>query len=466
MISPDKLNILNNRGQSSLQLIVPLLIVLSFLIIFAMFLPFLSTLKTIALAVGFIIFILSFISTEFALYILVLSMLLSPEFIVGTTSGPALERGVTLRLDDFILLIISFSWIAKMSINKELGLFLRTPLNKPIAYYIIICLVSTLLGFLFGRVTLKVGFFFVLKYFEYFIVYFMVVNQLRDKQQVKNFLWAMLVTCSIVSLIGISQIPMGGRVTAPFEGASGEPNTFGGYLVLMISVAIGLLLTSPSVRGRIFFALLILLFIIPLIYTQSRTSYLALIPALLTFIFLSEKRNLIIIFFLIIAIALPFLLPDIAKKRILYTFTQGKGRANVVEFGGVKLDTSTSARITSWKAALKAWVRHPFIGYGVTGYRFVDAQYIRVLVETGFLGLMTFMFMISAMLARVKRIFQDSTDPFASGLSLGFLAGIIGLLFHGIGANTFIIVRIMEPFWFIAAMVLMIPELKEVGEDR
>lgn len=42
----------------------------------------------------------------------------------------------------------------------------------------------------------------------------------------------------------------------------------------------------------------------------------------------------------------------------------------------------------------------------------------------------------------------------------GFLAGFIGLLVHSIGANTFIIVRIMEPFWFVLGMVVMIPELE------
>lgn len=252
-------------------------------------------------------------------------------------------------------------------------------------------------------------------------------------------------------------------MTAPFEGTSGEPNTFGGYLVLMISVTSGLMFTSTSYRDRFIFVVLILVFIIPLIYTQSRSSYLAIGPALITFIFLSEKRNILIILLLFFIVTISFLIPDVVKKRIFYTFLQGKGRTDVVVVGGVKLDTSTSARIMSWKNALKAWVKHPFMGYGITGYRFVDAQYIRVLVETGFLGLVTFMFMISAMLARIKDIHRALNDPFEKGLSLGFLAGTIGLLFHAIGANTFIIVRIMEPFWFIAAMVISLPELKKVG---
>jgi hypothetical protein len=57
-------------------------------------------------------------------------------------------------------------------------------------------------------------------------------------------------------------------------------------------------------------------------------------------------------------------------------------------------------------------------------------------------------------------VFWGTSDTLHKGLSMGFLAGFIGLLFHSIGANTFIIVRIMEPFWFVLAMVVMIPELE------
>ncbi|MBW1805175.1 MAG: O-antigen ligase family protein [Deltaproteobacteria bacterium] len=452
---------LNSNGQGTLQLIIPLLIVLSSLITFAIMIPVLSTTKTIVLAAGLVVFVASFASTEIALYILIFSMLLSPEFMIGATSGASLGRGVTLRLDDFMLIIIGFSWLAKMSINKELGLFLRTPLNKPIAFYIVICLVSTLFGSMFGRVYLKTGFFFVLKYFEYMIIYFMVVNHLESRRQVRYFLWAMLLTCAIVSVIGIIQIPTGGRITAPFEGVSGEPNTLGGYLVLMVSVVAGLFLTSPVFRNRLIYGLLILLFTIPLIYTQSRSSYLAIIPAAITLLWLSEKKNLVLVVLILLGISLPFLAPKVAKERVSYTFSQGRGRIDVVEIAGIKLDTSTSARVASWRNASRDWIRHPLLGYGVTGYRFVDAQYVRVITETGLLGLITFLFLIFTIFRRTLNTFRESDDSFYRGISLGFLAGFIGLLFHSFGANTFIIVRIMEPFWFIAAMVSMIPEMNK-----
>jgi hypothetical protein len=33
------------------------------------------------------------------------------------------------------------------------------------------------------------------------------------------------------------------------------------------------------------------------------------------------------------------------------------------------------------------------------------------------------------------------------------------MLVHGIGANTFIIIRIMEPFWLCAGLVMILPRL-------
>lgn len=453
----------NCGGTTALQLILPLFLVLSVLVAFALAIPSLSPLKTLALAGGLVVFILSFVSTEVALYILIFSMLLSPEFIVGTTEGAPLGRGVTLRLDDFLLAIIGFSWLARMAINKELGLFLRTPLNRPIAAYLTLCLVSTLLGAIFERVHLATGFLYVLKYFQYVIVYFMAANHLKEKKQLQNFVWAMLLTCVVVSLVAMVNVPSGERVSAPFEGKAGEPNTLGGYLVFMICISAGIYLAAASFRHQLVCALMVLLFSVPLFYTQSRSSYLAAIPAIVSFIWLSKKRIWVLPLILLIAFSLPYIAPQPAVERVTYTFVQGRDRTDVVSIGGVKLDTSTSARIKSWKEAVKDLSSHPILGYGVTGYKFVDAQYVRVAAETGLAGLFLFLILVGTIFLEALRVHRASTDPFHKGLATGFLAGFIGLLFHAVGANTFIIVRIMEPFWFIAAMVMAVPSLEQAG---
>jgi len=55
-------------------------------------------------------------------------------------------------------------------------------------------------------------------------------------------------------------------------------------------------------------------------------------------------------------------------------------------------------------------------------------------------------------------------DPFKRAVSLGLLAGFMGLLLLSAAASVFIVIRIMEPFWFLVAIVATLPELKEEEE--
>lgn len=402
------------------------------------------------------VFLMAFLNAEGGLIVLIFSMLLSPELTVGSTSAATLGRGVTLRLDDFLLLIIGLSWFARGAYHKELGLFRKSPLNGPIAAYILACALSTGVGVLADRVSAKTGFFYLLKYFEYFVVYFMIVNYVSDRSQLHRFLFCLLLTAFLASLIGISQIPSGARVSAPFEGASGEPNTFGGYLLLMGAVCGGLLISEQRFTFRLALILLLLVMAIALLYTRSRSSYLGVIPAALTLGVFSQKRPLVLGLILIGLIFSPVILPETVKDRIFYTFTQRDHRDQIV-VGGVRLDTSTSARLKSWKQTLSDWTRHPILGYGITGYAFIDAQFPRVLVETGLLGLTAFVYLLYSVFRIARNALQEVTSPFAVGIIRGFIAGYVGLIFHAIGANTFIIVRIMEPFWFLVGIVALLP---------
>jgi O-antigen ligase len=368
------------------------------------------------------IFILSFINIEWGLYILIFSMLLSPEITIGHTSKASLDRGVTLRFEDFLLIVISLSWFAKNVIYKELGLFRKTPLNKAILFYVLACIIATCLGIIEGRAEVKTGSLFVL-------------------------------------IIDILQIPGGDRVSAPFEGETREPNTFGGYLLFIGCIAAGILSKTQNHKIKKLLIFFIIVMILPFLFTQSRSSYLALIPACMTIGFM-VKRRIIILGLIIISISLsPLFLPAPVKNRILYTFTQPEGSGQVT-IGDIRLDTSTSARLVSWREALKDWFKQPILGYGVTGYTFVDAQYPRVLTETGILGFIAFMYLLFSIFKLAVNTLRNVTTPHFKGLCIGFMAGYIGLLVHALAANTFIIVRIMEPFWFFVGIVAVLPALE------
>jgi O-antigen ligase len=413
------------------------------------------------LAAALAVFFIVFVRIEFGLYLVIFSMLLSPQ--LGSGGMVAEARRIVIRSEDLLLLVVAFSWLAKTAVNKELGLTLKTPLNRPILAYVAATAIATLIGYLTGTVNGFGGVFYVLKYIEYFVVYYMVVNNLIDHHQAWRLVTAAFLTAVIVSLIGLTQIPGGQRVSAPFEGKEGEPNTFGGYLLLLIAVAGGIALETKRLRTRAIYLGLAGLMSIPFMFTLSRTSYVGAIPAVAVLAALSSRRRLMIAGFIVMLVASPAilaLLPESVTKRVHYTFEPERGQPTV-RVGAIGLDPSTSARLISVKQAFDGFSHRPIFGYGVTGFAFMDQQFARTLVETGVVGLATFLALIWAVLKAGVGSFRTLTVPEDRGLALGFVAGTVGLLGHALGANTFIIVRIMEPFWFFAAIVVALPGLAQ-----
>lgn len=410
-------------------------------------------------AIGLLILLTAFTSVSAALYLLIASMLLSPEIAVGRVEGRGVGgRDLSFRMDDILLVIIGFSWLVKNILYRELALFRETPLNRPIAVYMVICVLSTLIGVLNGHVKPMTGFFFTLKYFEYFFVFFMVVNHVRSQQHVVGLVVALLVVGFIVSLYAMYQIPSGQRASAPFEGESGEPNTLGGYLVFLLAIITGLVLHIQI--GPIRIALLVLggFAILALMATLSRSSYLAAFVLLAAVGLTQWRRPRVLTVLLVIVALIPILAPANVKERVNETFF-GRQYGGEIKVGKVGLDLSTTERLNSWAFVLKDWVHDPILGRGVTGYAWADAQYVKIIGETGLAGLIAFGFIIYRLWRCARESFLSQTDPFAKGLAHGFLLGLVAMLAHGVGANTFIIIRIMEPFWLCAGLVMLLPTL-------
>src|SRR5262249_55322269 len=260
------------------------------------------------LAVGMAVFLVVFVKTEIGLYLVIFSMLLSPQFGTGGGGMIAESRRIVVRSEDVLLLVVALSWLAKTAVNKELGVTVKTPLNRPILAYVATTAIATLIGYLTGTVAGVGGFFYVLKYVEYFVVYYMVVNNLVDRRQAWRFVTAAFVTAVIVSLIGMTQNPSGQRRPAPFEGRDGEPNPFGGYLLLLMMVAGGIALETLRLRTRAIYLGLLGLMSIPFMFTLSRTSYVGLLPAAAVMAVLSSRRRVMIGALLALLVASPLVL--------------------------------------------------------------------------------------------------------------------------------------------------------------
>ncbi len=420
-----------------------------------------------ALVLGTLAFLAALTSTELAMIMLIYAMLLSPELTLGAVSR---YRHLVIRFDDIIVVTFTLAWLTQAAIHRK-ALIVKTPLNRYIGFYCFAFFVATAKGVITSDVRLVSGFFNVLKYLEYFFVYYLVAGATRDKKTLRSCLIAFIVTYAIVMVYAGSQIGSTIRVTAPFErqgGYEGEPNTLGGYQVLILGVILGLLSHFHFRRWRWPLVGLIVLSLIPFAFTLSRSSYIAIIPMYLTVVIFHRfrGRNILLGTLIILTILAIYFFPENVRQRLEYTFIpEYQETIKPAKLFGVTLDPSSSARLNDYNRLMGIWKKKPLFGYGLTGMGFVDGQYILVLIESGALGFIAFILLLGAIFRNTLRIYRNSRDELYKGLALGFLGGHVGMIVHAITANTFVLIRVMEPYWFLAALVMIIPRLEKEQEN-
>jgi hypothetical protein len=424
------------------------------------------SLITIAIILAVGILAISFFSPYTGLTFLVFSMLLSPELKLAGVPG----RDVVVRIDDLLIFAVFFGWFARSVFTKKIEVVL-TEVLTPMFFYTLVCIISTYFGITSGIVAFKKAFFYILKYTEYFIIYFLTTQIVQTKQQLKNLVIAFLITSVVVNIYGISLIGKVPRIYAPFDApgaeaaltggevGAGEANTYGGYLIIVISLLVSLFCYSELPTINFLYLFLIIFSLIPLAYTKSRSSYFGFVPMVLTIIFLTEKKRTLILSGLLLLFALsPIVFPSATATvvdRIKETFAGPSWSEEEAVILGFKVkELSALARVNSWKKAISEFIpKRPILGFGVTGVGLVDSQIPLIIGETGLLGVVAFLWLVFSVFKSSIYTFKTAQDTLLKSISLCVISSLVGLLFHSVGANTFIIIRIMEPFWFLCGLV-------------
>jgi len=421
--------------------------------------------RSAGIIVFFLIFIPVLIYPEIGLVIIIVSMLFSPEIIMGQTTA----RFIAVRAEDIILIVVVLAWFIKTAFTKDIVSAFKTPLTGPFFLYIGVCIFSTLFAALFSAIDIKQSVFAILKYVEYFLFFIMVRDCLRDLRQTKIFVTVFLITAlavSVYSNVFIKKEMEAGkrffRVAPPVETRQGgEAGTLGGYLLFMMAIAGGLLLYTDSGLLRISLICLELIMFRAFLYTLSRGSYIALIPAAAALICLTSKWRVQLIYTIVAAgLLVTLFAPQMVRERITTTLVEKQD----ITGQHMELEESPRERLKSWKLVFfERFPRSPIFGHGVAKF-FIDGQVFLTLCEVGIAGLIFLAWMLIRLFKAARRVIDTASvrnDGFSAGLSVGFLAGFVGLFAHAFSTNTFILIKIMEPFWFMAAIVLSLPRLLE-----
>lgn len=164
---------------------------------------------------------------------------------------------------------------------------------------------------------------------------------------------------------------------------------------------------------------LVALTLMATMYTFSRASYIAVIFSVFVLGLLKDRKLLLIAgcFLLTWQVVVP---------------TAVRERVNMTEDSGGHLDASAEERVRLWHAAELSILSDPIFGTGyatyglqahVDGLRDTHNWYVKVMVETGIIGVVLVIALLVQMLVLPFRLFRKGGDPLYKGLGLGlFLA--------------------------------------------
>ena len=235
-----------------------------------------------------------------------------------------------------------------------------------------------------------------------------------------------------------------------------NPNTFAEVLLLLMPLTLALILCSKRVLSKLLASAAFCLGAAALGMTYCRAAWIGIACAMVVMIFL-WKPKLLPVFFLLCALAVPFL-PGSIWNRMLTIVNSA--------------DSSTSSRFPLFKAGLDVIVRRPLSGAGLgtaavqryvkllnlyharTPFVHSHNVYIQVWAELGVLGFVGF---VGSMLWGIKRAahaVRHHGDSAARTITCAACAALGGAMVCGLADYLWNYPRVMCIFWFVFAVAL------------
>lgn len=205
---------------------------------------------------------------------------------------------------------------------------------------------------------------------------------------------------------------------------SGGPLAYGSnqtaaYLAQFAMFVWGLVVSIKAKKFKIAGYALVAATIFATMYTFSRGGYLAVLFGVLILGLLKDRKLLLILG--VVLLTWQTIVPTAVRERITMT-----------KDANGQLEASAQERVLLWQDAQDSFFRSPIVGTGFATFQFGDHVdelkdthnwFVKVIVETGVLGLLIVLLLLQQAFATSYRLFKQSTDPLYRGLGLGlFLA--------------------------------------------
>lgn len=299
------------------------------------------------------------------------------------------------------------------------------------------------------------------------------INLLHSREQFGWLLDVFLVAATLAALYGIYQYVVGVEIPASWIDSKvettlrtrvfsfiGSPNILGSFLVFSIPPAYAFLKLSKTRLKKYYYAGILLTMLACLVFTLSRGAWLAFLFAIMLTGFWIDKK--IIVALLLFIAVVPVVLPSVYD------------RMNYMMSSDYMASSEKGGRIGRWTKAIDQWEKQPETGVGLGRYGgavaaryypedsfYVDSWYLKVGVESGWLGLASTIAILLAAMHAAKRALDKLHDKGTKLLGLSLLAGMAGVLSHNFVENVFEVPMMAVYFWLFCGLLIALPYTEE-----
>lgn len=340
----------------------------------------------------------------------------------------------------------------------------ETPLNGFIYWFMFACLLSST-GCVLGFESLKAFF---TKIFEWFIIYFIIVEVIVEKKHIKIVFALFCLTSFILMFDGILQyyvlrediflgrvLKAGDRATAAFK----TPSDFGAFLTVCVPVFFAMLFY----KGKKIFVFLSLggfcFGLLALWIVQARAAWMGVVLSIFLYVVLRNyywtKVELSFSLRIILLICVFIILSS-----ALYIFK---------EFLQYRIST-VAWRKDIWIASLQMINDKLIFGHGINTFMRIFQEYtytsqtaptyahnsiLQMAAEVGIFGLFWFLLILGKLFSHgYEMLGSHIQDQFVQTVCFGFLSGTLALFIQSISDTSFQSVQLSALFWYAGAVAI------------
>lgn len=436
-----------------------------YLLIFGFFVGSIISLSSPFLVILIIIacplFIFSILKPEIG--ILVITILTSS--IIFEEGLPLIPIAIgSLHLADVLLLILLCKIPYKVISDSKFRL-VKTPMVKPLLVFYLVALFSSFIAIVYFSVDINI----VLRKFRhvtYYLIFFVVINLIREKKQIKFLLIGLFSIATVVSITMIIQAIVGeppklmpGRVETLItlgEMQHGVTRIIppGETLVYIMFLTMVCVVVFKKVDIHLVSHIFITALLgIGLILTFARNCWISILFSLVIFTFLTSKKykfKFISVILVLIMIGVSLLIFSSPGSKVTGIITSTSNRMQSLLTGKeILYSSSLEDRYIEIEHAVDRIFQYPIFGIGL-GNSFIQDErwpddkgiyihnsYLWILMKMGIIGFVPFLWLFVTFLIRGFINWRNIDDRFLKAVVIGFTLSCLGLMITNMVAPKF-----------------------------